>query len=71
MFETLLFVGGYDDTITPNKNVGISDGFTGCIKDVSVRLLFLCLLELILDIAHTILTIHNYSKYIIRILGNW
>ncbi|XP_053624887.1 basement membrane-specific heparan sulfate proteoglycan core protein isoform X4 [Plodia interpunctella] len=34
--DTPLFVGGVDESIILNENVGVSDGFNGCIKDLSV-----------------------------------
>lgn len=34
--ETPLFIGGYDDSIILNENVGVTGGFNGCIKDVTL-----------------------------------
>ncbi|KAI5637000.1 laminin G domain-containing protein [Phthorimaea operculella] len=34
--ETPMFVGGVDDSIVLNNNTGVSGGFNGCIKDVTV-----------------------------------
>lgn len=33
--ETPMFVGGVDDSIILNSNIGVTSGFMGCIKDVS------------------------------------
>ncbi|KAL4717631.1 hypothetical protein ACJJTC_000780, partial [Scirpophaga incertulas] len=34
--ETPMFVGGVDDSVLVNKNLGVTGGFSGCIKDVNV-----------------------------------
>ncbi|XP_072931305.1 basement membrane-specific heparan sulfate proteoglycan core protein [Epargyreus clarus] len=36
-FDTPLFVGGVDDSITLNSNTGVSAGFSGCIRDVMLN----------------------------------
>ncbi|XP_060809746.1 basement membrane-specific heparan sulfate proteoglycan core protein isoform X4 [Amyelois transitella] len=34
--DTPMFVGGVDDSIVLNNNLGVTEGFNGCIKDLSV-----------------------------------
>lgn len=36
-FETDMFVGGVDESIVLNKNLGVSAGFSGCIKDLKLH----------------------------------
>ncbi|XP_069364954.1 basement membrane-specific heparan sulfate proteoglycan core protein isoform X3 [Maniola hyperantus] len=35
--ETAMYVGGVDDTIILNNNTGVTGGFSGCIKDVTLH----------------------------------
>ncbi|XP_052746482.1 basement membrane-specific heparan sulfate proteoglycan core protein isoform X2 [Bicyclus anynana] len=35
--ETPMFVGGVDDSIILNNNTGVTGGFSGCIKDVTLQ----------------------------------